>query len=235
MRKRRSKAPPKPPPPQPRINERIRVPEVRLIDEEGKQVGVVKTADAIAMARERGVDLVEVSATAKPPVSRLMDFGQFKYEQSKKDREARKHQAKTEIREVRMKPKIDEHDIDFKTRTAEKLLLKGDKVKLTIMFRGREITHPQIGKNLLDKVYGRIEDIASIEKPAALEGRHMTMIVTLDKKKLAAKQRAEAAARKSEEQQDSDEPPDDEREVEPTEAETESERPASVSVGSSGD
>ena len=235
MRKRRAKAPPKPPPPQPRVNERIRVPELRLIDEEGKQIGIVKTAEAIAMARERGVDLVEVSATAKPPVARLMDFGQFKYEQSKKDREARKHQAKTEIREVRMKPKIDDHDIDFKTRTAEKLLLKGDKVKLTVMFRGREITHPQIGKNLLDKVSARLDDIAVVEKPASLEGRHMTMIVSLDKKKLAAKQRAQAAAHKDQASQDEETPPDEDREDEGPVSETEPETPASVSVGSSGD
>src|SRR5450830_1310667 len=147
--RKRTKLPPKPAPPEPRINERIRVPEVRLIDEEGKQVGVVRTVEAIAMARQRDVDLVEVASTATPPVARLMDFGRFKYEQSKKDREAKKHQVNVQLREVRMKPKIDDHDIDFKTRTAAKLLKQGDKVKVTVMFRGREITHPQIGKNLL--------------------------------------------------------------------------------------
>ncbi|MBN9493145.1 translation initiation factor IF-3 [bacterium] len=163
MRKR-SKAPPKPAPPEPRTNERIRVPEVRLIDENGAQVGVVRTSEAIAMARQRDVDLVEVAAGASPPVARLMDFGRFKYEQSKKDREAKKHQQNVQLREVRMKPKIDDHDIDFKTRTAAKLLKRGDKVKVTVTFRGREI------------------------------GRHMTIIVAPDKKKMAAKARAEAAA-----------------------------------------
>lgn len=192
--RKRSKVPPKPAAPEPRINERIRVPEVRLIDEEGRQVGIVKTAEAIAMARQRDVDLVEVAAQASPPVARLMDFGRFKYEQSKKDREAKKHQVKTQLREVRMKPKIDEHDIDFKTRTAAKLLKQGDKVKVTIMFRGREITHPQIGKNLLDRIVGRLDDIASVEKDAMLEGRHMTIILSPDKKKMAAKARADAAA-----------------------------------------
>lgn len=193
MRKR-PKAPPKPLPPEPRINERIRVPEVRLIDEEGRQVGVVRTVEAITMARQREVDLVEVAAGASPPVARLMDFGRYKYEQSKKEREAKKHQVNVQLREVRMKPKIDEHDIDFKTRTAAKLLKQGDKVKVTVMFRGREITHPQIGKNLLDRVVGNLDEVAMVEKAAMLEGRHMTIILAPDKKKIAAKARAAAAA-----------------------------------------
>lgn len=146
------------------------------------------------MAREAGVDLVEVAAQASPPVARLMDYGRYKYEQSKKDRDAKKHQANVQLREVRMKPKIDDHDIDFKTRTAAKLLKQGDKVKVTVMFRGREITHPQIGKNLLDRVLHTLEDIAILEKDASLEGRHMTMILVADKKKLAAAERAKAAA-----------------------------------------
>ena len=146
------------------------------------------------MARQRDVDLVEVAAGAQPPVARLMDFGRYKYEQSKKDREAKKHQVNVQLREVRMKPKIDDHDVDFKTRTAAKLLKQGDKVKVTVMFRGREITHPQIGKNLLDRVCGSLEDIALVEKDAMLEGRHMTIILAPDKKKIAAKARALAAA-----------------------------------------
>lgn len=146
------------------------------------------------MAREREVDLVEVAAQASPPVARLMDFGRYKYEQAKKEREAKKHQQNVQLREVRMKPKIDEHDVDFKTRTAAKLLKQGDKVKVTVMFRGREITHPQIGKALLDRVQSRLDDIASLEKDAMLEGRHMTIILAPDKKKMAAKARAAAAA-----------------------------------------
>lgn len=192
--RKRPKLPPKPAPPEPRINERIRVPEVRLIDEEGRQIGVVRTAEALAMARERDVDLVEVAAQASPPVARLMDFGRYKYEQSKKEREAKKHQQNVQLREVRMKPKIDDHDIDFKTRTAAKLLKQGDKVKVTVMFRGREITHPQIGKALLDRVLASLEDIAILEKDAMLEGRHMTIILAPDKKKIAAKARAAAAS-----------------------------------------
>ncbi|MCX7616422.1 translation initiation factor IF-3 [Tepidiforma sp.] len=190
--RRRPKVPPRPAPPEPRINERIRVPEVRLIDEEGRQIGIVKTSEALAMARQRDVDLVEVAAQASPPVARLMDFGRFKYEQSKKEREARKHQQNVQLREVRMKPKIDDHDIDFKTRTAAKLLKEGDKVKVTVMFRGREITHPQIGKALIDRVVKSLENIATVEKEATLEGRHMTVILAPDKKKIAALAKAAA-------------------------------------------
>lgn len=170
------------------------MPEVRLIDENGHQVGVVRTVEAIQMARQRDVDLVEVAAQAQPPVARLMDFGRYKYEQAKKEREAKKHQANVQLREIRMKPKIDDHDIDFKTRTAKKLLKGGDKVKVTIQFRGREITHPQIGKNLLDRVLKSLDEIAMLEREAMLEGRHMTMILAPDKKKIAATLRAAAEA-----------------------------------------
>ena len=157
-------------------------------------MGVVRTSEAIAMARQRNVDLVEVAAQAQPPVCRLMDFGRYKYEQSKKDREAKKNQVNMQLREVRMKPKIDDHDIDFKTRTAAKLLKQGDKVKVTVQFRGREIVHPQIGKNLLDRVWGVLSEVSAMEKDAMLEGRHMTMILVPDKKKIAAKAKAAAAA-----------------------------------------
>ena len=211
MRKR-PKAIPRPAPPEPRTNEKIRVPEVRLIDEEGNQIGIVKTSEAIAMAREREVDLVEVAAQASPPVARIMDFGRYKYEQSKKDRESRKHQVKVELREVRMKPKIDDHDIDFKTRTAAKLLKGGDKVKVTVMFRGREITHPQIGKSLLDRVSKTLDNIASIEKEAQLEGRHMTIILAPDKKKIAALARQAAKDGTTDEPDPSDALHDDELE-----------------------
>ncbi len=166
---------------------------IRLIDVDGRQVGIVRTADAITMARQRDVDLVEVAAQASPPVARRMDFGRYKYEQSKKDREARKHQQKVQLREVRMKPKIDDHDINFKTRTAAKLLMQGDKVKVTVMFRGREITHPQIGKGLIDRVCSSLENISTLEKEATLEGRHMTVILAPDKRKIAMAARAKAA------------------------------------------
>ncbi len=161
-----------------RVNERIRVREVRVIGDDGQQLGVMPTFEALQLARERDLDLVEVAATADPPVCRLMDFGKFKYEQSKRDREARKHQKQVVVREVRMKPKIDDHDVAFKTRIAEKLLREGDKVKVSVMFRGREVTHPQIGRDLLTRVYEQVKEIAVIEKQPSLEGRFMTMILT---------------------------------------------------------
>lgn len=133
--------------------------------------------DALRLAREREQDLVEVAPNAVPPVCRILDYGKFKYEQSKRDKEARKNQKNVVLREVRMKPKIDEHDIDFKTRTAGKLLEEGDKVKVTVMFRGREITHPQIGKDLLERIAVRLKDVGAIEKPASMEGRFMSIIL----------------------------------------------------------
>jgi translation initiation factor IF-3 len=151
--------------------------EVRLIDDEGGQVGVVPAFQALQMARDKGLDLVEVAPNAVPPVCRILDYGKFKYEQSKKEREARKHQHNVVLREIRMKPKIDDHDVDFKTRTVEKLLKEGDKVKVTVMFRGREVTHPQIGRALLDRIFERVKDVGVLEKPAMMEGRHMTMIL----------------------------------------------------------
>ncbi|HWO94650.1 MAG TPA: translation initiation factor IF-3 [Dehalococcoidia bacterium] len=160
-----------------RTNERIRIPQVRVIDESGAQLGVMPTDRALTLARERGLDLVEVAPTADPPVCRILDFGKFKYEQSKREREARKNQKQVVLREVRMKPKIDEHDIAFKTRTAAKLLREGDKVKVSVMFRGREVTHPQIGRDLLARVYAELKDFSVIEKQPSLEGRFMTMIL----------------------------------------------------------
>lgn len=161
-----------------RVNERIRAREVLVIDEDGTRIGVMPLPRALELARERDADLVEVAPNATPPVCRIMDYGKFKYEQSKKEREARKHQKQIVLREVRMKPKIDQHDLDFKARTAEKLLLEGDKVKVSVMFRGREITHPQIGRDLLDRVFEKVKHVGTIERPPTLEGRFMTMILS---------------------------------------------------------
>lgn len=133
---------------------------------------------ALEVANERGLDLVEVAPNAQPPVCRILDYGKYKYEQARKEREARKHQRHVVLREVRFRPKIDRHDMDFKTRIAEKLLREGDKVKVSIRFRGREITHPELGRALLDRVYERLRDIAAIEKPPTMEGRFMNMILT---------------------------------------------------------
>ncbi len=160
-----------------RINERILVPRVRLIRED-EQLGIVRTDDALRMAEEAGLDLVEVAPTADPPVCRIMDYGKFKYEQSKREKESRKGSKHSELREVRMRVKIDEHDIDFKARTARKLLAEGDKVKVSVMFRAREITHPEIGRELLDRFYEKIRDVSTMERTPAMEGRMMSIIVT---------------------------------------------------------
>ena len=135
-------------------------------------------AQALDLAREQELDLVEVAPTAQPPVCRILDYGKYKYAQAKKERDARKHQKHVVLREVRFKPKIDTHDVELKARTAEKLLREGDKVKVTVMFRGRELTHPQIGRDLLDRIYDRLKEIAAIERPPVMEGRFLSMILT---------------------------------------------------------
>ena len=138
----------------------------------------MRTDDALRMAEEAGLDLVEVAPTADPPVCRIMDYGKFKYEQSKREKESRKGSKHSELREVRMRVKIDEHDIDFKARTARKLLAEGDKVKVSVLFRAREITHPEIGRELLDRFYEKVRDVSSLERTPAMEGRMMSIIVT---------------------------------------------------------
>ncbi|HET9201212.1 MAG TPA: translation initiation factor IF-3 [Dehalococcoidia bacterium] len=178
-----------------RTNNQIRVREVRLIGAEGEQLGITPLQRALELAQEAGLDLVEIAPTADPPVAKLLDYGKFKYEQAKRDSEARKHQSRVELREVRMKTKIGQHDIDFKTRTARKLLNGGDKVKLSVMFRGREITHPEIGRGLLDRIMQSLGDIAVVERPPMLEGRFMSMIVSPNKAlKQSEKAKAEAVA-----------------------------------------
>ncbi|MPZ24113.1 MAG: translation initiation factor IF-3 [Dehalococcoidia bacterium] len=175
-----------------RINNGIRAREVRLIGANGEQLGIVPTSRALELAREAELDLVEVAPTADPPVCKLLDFGKFKYEQAKRDSEAKRHQKNVELREVRMKTKIGQHDIDFKTRTARKLLLGGDKVKLSVMFRGREITHPEIGRGLLERIIGSLGEIATVERAPMLEGRFMSMIVAPSKSLKAANERPQA-------------------------------------------
>jgi translation initiation factor IF-3 len=164
-------------PVQTRINERIRIREVRLIDEEGQQVGVVPTFDALQMARERGLDLVEVAPNAMPPVCRLMDYGKYRYEQSRKERESRRNQHVVELKEVRIRPKIDDHDLETKGRQAAKFLDAGDKVKLTVLFRGREMAHPDLGKALLDQLADQLRPHGVVEQPPRMEGRTMIMFM----------------------------------------------------------
>lgn len=160
------------------MNERIRAREVRLIDEDGQVVGVMPPAQALALARERDVDLVEVSPMAVPPVCRLMDWGRYKYEQSKKENEARKHQKVTELKEIRMRPRTDDHDLNVKVRKIEEFLADGDKVKVSVLFRGREMAHPELGRVLLDKIIAELKGTAQIERAPLMEGRSMSMFVS---------------------------------------------------------
>jgi translation initiation factor IF-3 len=161
-----------------RINNRIRAREVRLIDEDGAMIGVMPLSQAQDMARDRDLDLVEVSPMANPPVCKLMDYGRFKYEQRKKENEARKHQKITELREIRMKPRTGEHDIQVKTRKIQEFLAEGDKVKVSVVFRGREMAHPELGRVLLDSIANELKGTATIERTPVMEGKMMSMIVS---------------------------------------------------------
>jgi len=161
----------------PRINDMIRVPSVRLIDEEGNQVGIVPTDEARDRAGDAGMDLVEVSPNADPPVCKILDFGKLKYEQQKKKNEARKKQKTIDVKEIKMRPNIDTHDYDVKMRAIHKFLGEGDKVKVTLRFRGRELAHQELGMQLLEKVRDALEEEAKVEQFPKLEGRQMTMVM----------------------------------------------------------
>ncbi len=172
-----------------RINERIRMKEVRLIDEEGEQVGVIPTDTALQMARDRDLDLVEVAPDARPPVCRLLDYSKYKYEQEQKAKAARKHQTQVNVREIKLRPKIADHDYETKKGHVERFLRHKDKVKVTIMFRGREQAHPERGRALLERLYDDIAEIATIESAPQQEGRNMHMMLAPCKELLAQQQR----------------------------------------------
>ena len=182
-------------PVQTRVNERIRIREVRLIDEEGNQIGIIPTRDALDMARQRGLDLVEVAPNAVPPVCRIMDYGKFRYEQSRKERESRKNQHVVELKEVRIRPKIDDHDLETKGRQAAKFLDHGDKVKLTVLFRGREMAHPDLGKALLDQLIDQLQTHGTVEQAPRLEGRAMSAIMNPVRAKMSQHEKEEAQRR----------------------------------------
>jgi len=162
-----------------------------VIGDEGEQFGVLPTVEAMRIARERDLDLVEVAPTAEPPVCRMLDYGKFKYEQAKKEREAHKRQATVNVRQVRFRPKTGKHDLDFKLAQVEKLLAKGNKVKVIVLFRGREISHPQLGKILLDDVANALGDKAIVERAVGMEGRSMNMILTPQQPKKPKKEKTE--------------------------------------------
>lgn len=160
------------------INEEIRDREIRVIDVNGEQLGIMSAKQALEAAAERQLDLVKIAPQAKPPVCRIMDYGKFKFEQSKKEKEARKNQKIVNIKEIRFSPKIEDHDLNFKARNAQKFLQDGDKVKVTIRFRGREVDHVAFGEKALGRFYDMIKDYCVIEKPAKLEGKNMIMVLT---------------------------------------------------------
>jgi translation initiation factor IF-3 len=160
------------------VNERIRAREVRLIDENGEMMGVMPPIRALDIARDRNLDLVEVSPNAMPPVCKLMDYGRYKYEQAKKENEARKHQKTITLKEIRMRPRTDDHDVEVKTRKIQEFLAEGDKVRVSVQFRGPDMRHPDIGRKLLDGIAEELKGIATIERPPVMEGRMMSMIVS---------------------------------------------------------
>ena len=173
-----------------RINERIRVPEVRLIGEDGQQVGVLKTAEALRYAQERDLDLVEVAPDSRPPVCRVLDYSKYKYEQAQRAKAARKHQQQITIREIKFRPKIAQNDYDTKKGHVSRFLKNKDKVKITIMFRGREVTHPERGTALLDKLAGELSEIGVVEQSPVQDGRNMTMLLAPSKAVLAGEKDA---------------------------------------------
>ena len=160
-----------------RINEKIRADQVRLIGPDGEQVGIVSTHEALAYADRLNLDLVEVAPMASPPVCKVMDYGKYRYEQEQKAKEARKHQTTISIKEIKLRPKIDDHDFDTKKGHVERFLKKGDKVKLTIMFRGRELVHPHLGERLLRRMAADLVDIGEVESEPNLDGRNMVMML----------------------------------------------------------
>jgi translation initiation factor IF-3 len=175
-----------------RVNERIRVREVRVIDDTGQQLGIMPPQQALTIAKQKGLDLVEIAATATPPVCRIMDFGRYQYQEQKRAREAKKHQKIIEVKEIKFRPKVDEHDYQFKKKHIERFLAEGDKVKATIFFRGREMAHPEIGRRILERLIEDLTDVAMPETMPRQEGNQMhTILAQRSGKKPAAKKEAE--------------------------------------------
>ena len=179
---------------EPRINDRIRIPEVRLVGPNGEQVGIVRIEDALRLARESDLDLVEVAAQARPPVCKLMDYGKFKYENAQKARESRRNQTNTVIKEMKLRPKIDSHDYETKKGHVVRFLKAGDKVKITIMIRGREQSRPELGFNLLKRLADDVEEFGFVESAPKQDGRNMLMVLGPTRKKTDA--RADVQAEK---------------------------------------
>ena len=161
-----------------RTNERIRGREIRVIDDEGQQLGIMTPQQALVIAREKGFDLVEISPTASPPVCRIMDYGRYQYQEQKRTREARKNQKSIELKEIKFRPKVDEHDYNFKKKHIERIVAEGDKVKATIFFRGREMAHPDFGRRILDRLIEDLDGIAAAETRPSMQGNQMHIILS---------------------------------------------------------
>ena len=179
----------------------IRVPEIRVVDSDGEPLGVMNTRDALLKAEEAGLDLVEVAGTAKPPVCRIMDYGKFKYEKAKKEKEAKKKQIKVQNKEIKLHLKTDKHDYDFKIKHAREFLLKGHRVKVSMVFRGREIVYKDLGRETMERVNTDLGDIATAERQFVMEGRNMISNYLPDKVKIAAYEKALAKAAKEAEKE----------------------------------
>jgi translation initiation factor IF-3 len=217
-----------------RVNDRIRIPRVRVVGSDGSQIGILDTKEALAMAMEQDLDLVEVAPQADPPVCRIMDYGKYKYEQAVQKKEARKKQSLVVVKEMKMRPKIDTHDYETKKGHVIRFLQQGAKVKMTIMFRGRETVHPELGQRLLDRLAGEVSDIAKVDTPPKLDGRNMTMVLSPHKDSVHSKpqqQQQPTRARRNTQSR----PPKQEREA-PVEEEQEKEpvRPIKITRAEGG-
>ena len=184
------------------MNERIRIAQIRVIAEDGAQLGVMSPMDALKLARERGLDLVEVAPAASPPVCRILDFNKFKYEEQRREREAKKKHHVTKLKEVKFKPHIEQHDYQVKLNMLKRFLLRGDQAKVTMVYRGRELAHTELGRRILDRLVQDLGPISKVERSPTMDGRFLTMVFGPDREKQkkeaarqAAKQRAEQAAK----------------------------------------
>ncbi|MBM4174762.1 MAG: translation initiation factor IF-3 [Ignavibacteria bacterium] len=167
-----------------RVNEQIRIPQIRVIDNDGSQIGIMSPREAIRIAERKGLDLVEIVPNAKPPVCKIIDYGKYRYEQQKKEKIQRKNQQVTTLKEIRFHPNTDDHDFEFKARHCRQFLLDGDKVKATVIFKGREMAYTEQGEVLLNKLIEKLSDVSKVENPPKLEGRNMIAILVADKSKI---------------------------------------------------
>jgi len=199
------------------LNDRIRSPQVRLVGPDGDQIGVVATQDALRRARELDLDLVEVAPQANPPVCRIMDYGKFKYERDIRQKEARKKQSRTELKEIKFRPKIDAHDYGTKKGHVERFLRGGHKVKVTIMFRGREMTHTELGRKILDRLVGDLGEMVTVESMPKQEGRNMIMVISPNKRYMEqlARTKALESEQRSEPEPEAQSEPEPEPQPEP--------------------